>query len=243
MPSTLTQQHQQRMRVLGIITARGGSKGILRKNIHLLAGKPLLQYTAEAALGTKRLTRVILSTDDEEIAEVGRKCGLEVPFLRPPELARDDTPTLPVLQHAVGALEKTGSWIDAVCLLQPTAPFRRPEDIDGCIVLLTETGADSVVTVLPVPPEHNPHWVYFRDDQGFLRLSTGEDAPIPRRQLLPPAFHREGSVYVTRRDVLMERNSLYGSKVAAFLIEPSRSVNLDTMEDWKKAERLLTSSR
>jgi CMP-N-acetylneuraminic acid synthetase len=92
---------------------------------------------------------------------------------------------------------------------------------------------------LPVPAEHNPHWVYFRDDQGFLRLSTGEDAPIPRRQLLPPAFHREGSVYVTRRDVLMERNSLYGSKVAGFLIEASRSVNLDTLEDWARAEAAL----
>jgi CMP-N,N'-diacetyllegionaminic acid synthase len=229
--------------VLGIIPARGGSKGIPRKNVRLLAGKPLLQYTADAARAARRLTRVILSTEDQEIAEVGRQCGLEVPFLRPPELARDDTPTLPVLQHAVAALEKAGERFDAICLLQPTAPFRRTEDIDGCIDLLIKTGADSVVTVLPVPPEHNPHWVYFRNDQGLLRLSTGEDAPIPQRQLLPPAFHREGSVYVTRRDVLMERNSLYGSKVAGFLIEASRSVNLDTAEDWARAEAILGAKR
>src|SRR6266516_4625509 len=111
-------------RVLGIITARGGSKGIPRKNIRLLGAKPLLQYTAEAAFGAKRLARVILSTEDEEIADVGRQCGLEVPFLRPSALARDDTPTLPVLQHAVRALEEGGESYDAICLLQPTNPFR-----------------------------------------------------------------------------------------------------------------------
>jgi CMP-N,N'-diacetyllegionaminic acid synthase len=227
------------MKVLGIIPARGGSKGIPRKNIRLLAGKPLLQYTAEAALGAKRLARVILSTEDEEIAGVGRKCGLEVPFMRPPELAQDDTPTLPVLQHAVRRLEEAGDRYDAICLLQPTAPFRRPEEIDGCVDLLIETGADSVITVLPVPPEHNPHWVYFQDVQGFLRLSTCEDTPIPLRQMLPPAFHREGSVYVTKREVLLERNSLYGSKVEGYLMTASASVNIDTTEDWQRAEELL----
>lgn len=227
-------------RVLGVIPARGGSKGIPRKNVRRLAGKPLLQYTAEAALGVSRLARVILSTEDEEIAAVARSCGLDVPFLRPPELALDDTPTLPVLQHAVSAMEKAGERFDAICLLQPTAPFRRTVDIDGCIDLLLRNGADSVITVLPVPLEHNPHWVYFQNDQGLLKLSTGEDSPIPRRQLLPPAFHREGSVYVMRRDVLMEQSSLYGSKVAGFLIDSSRSVNLDTLEDWERAENLLT---
>jgi CMP-N-acetylneuraminic acid synthetase len=231
------------MRVLGIITARGGSKGIPRKNIRLLAGRPLLQYTAEAALGAKRLARIVLSTEDEEIAAVGRRCGLDVPFLRPPELARDDTPTLPVLQHAVRELEKTGARFDAICLLQPTAPLRQAADIDACVDLLAESGADSVVSVLPVPAEHNPHWVYFRDDEGLLRLSTGEASPVPRRQLLPPAFHREGSVYVTRRDVLIEQNSLYGSKVAGYLIDASRSVNIDTMEDWLRAETMLNETR
>jgi CMP-N-acetylneuraminic acid synthetase len=227
---------------LGVIPARGGSKGIPRKNIRLLAGKPLLQYTIEAAHAAKHLSRVILSTDDPEIAAVGRQCGLDVPFLRPPELARDDAPTLPVLQHAVDFLEKAGECFDAVCLLQPTAPLRRAEDIQGCINLLEETDADSVVTVLPVPPEYNPHWVYFRTRDGFLKLSTGEDSPIPRRQLLPPAFHREGSVYLVRRDVLMERNSLYGSKVVGYPIDPSRSVNIDTPADWSRAEAAIASS-
>lgn len=225
------------MRVLGIVPARGGSKGIPGKNVRLLGGKPLLVHTAEAALAARRLSRVVLTTDDEGIAEVGRGCGLEVPFLRPAELAKDDTPTLPVLQHAVAELEKTGDRFDAVCLLQPTSPFRRAGDIDGCIELLETEGLDAVVSVLPVPPEHNPHWVYFRDGDGLLRLATGEDQPIPRRQELPPAFHRDGSVYVTRRDVLMEGNSLYGRRLGGYLAD-SRSVNLDTPADWERAERL-----
>jgi CMP-N-acetylneuraminic acid synthetase len=229
------------LKVLGVIPARGGSKGIPRKNIRALAGKPLLQYTAESALAAKRLTRVVLSTEDAEIAEVGRRCGLEVPFLRPAELAQDNTPTLPVLQHVVGALEAVGQRYDAVCLLQPTSPMRWSQDIDACIELLTDAEADSVVTLLPVPAQYNPHWVYFRGDDGFFRLSTGEANPIPRRQALPPAFRREGSVYVTRRDVLMRQNSLYGSKLAGYVLAASRSVDLDTPEDWERAEELLRS--
>jgi CMP-N,N'-diacetyllegionaminic acid synthase len=230
------------MNILGLIPARGGSKGVPRKNIKLLAGKPLLNYTAEAALSSKRLTRVILSTEDEEIAEVGRTCGIEVPFLRPTELAQDTTPTLPVVQHALRFLEEQGNHFDAVCLLQPTNPFRRAADIDSCIELLETEQADTVFTVLAVPAEHNPHWVYFRNNDGSLRLSTGEAAPIPRRQDLPPAYTREGSVYVSRRDVVMFGNSLYGARVIGFEIERQRSVNIDNFNDWARAESLFQSS-
>jgi CMP-N,N'-diacetyllegionaminic acid synthase len=226
------------MRVLGIITARGGSEGVPRKNIRPLAGKPLLQYTAEAALAARQLERVVLTTDDEEIASVGRGCGLDVPFLRPAELARDDTPTLPVLKHAVSALEAEGDRYDAVCLLQPTSPFRTVADIDGCLELFERSGADAAVTVLPVPAEYNPHWVYFEDADGGLRLATGEATPIPRRQELPMAFHREGSVYVMRRDVLMETGSLYGQRVVGYRVDAARSVNIDDLRDWARAERL-----
>jgi len=227
------------MNILGLVPARGGSKGVPRKNIRLLAGKPLLAYTAEAALSSKRLTRVILSTDDAEIAEVGCACGLEVPFLRPAELAEDTTPTLPVVQHAVRFLEARGERFDAICLLQPTNPLRQTADIDGCVVLLESAETDTVFTMLAVPAEHNPHWVYFKNSDGSLSLSTGETTPIPRRQSLPPAFHREGSVYVSRRDVVMNENSLYGARVIGFEIERSRSVNIDNLEDWAKAESLL----
>lgn len=226
-------------RCLGVIPARGGSKGLPRKNIRMLAGKPLLAYTAEAALAARRLSRVVLTTDDEGIAEVGRQWGVEVPFLRPAELAEDDTPTLPVVQHAVRWLEQRGETFDSVCLLQPTNPLRRAEHIDACIELLESSGADAVVTVLPVPAEHNPHWVYFRNPEGILKLSTGEPVPIGRRQDLPPAFHREGSVYVTRRRVLIEQNSLYGERLVGFPMDPAESVNIDSPADLDRAERLL----
>ncbi len=229
------------MRVLGLIPARGGSKGVPRKNIKLLCGKPLLHYTAKAALASRKLSRVILSTEDEEIARVGRECGVEAPFLRPIELAQDDTPALPVAQHAVRWMEECGERFDALCLLQPTNPLRRVEDIDACIELLEKTDADAVATVLPVPAEYNPHWVYFRGEDGFLRLSTGETAPIPRRQELPPAYHREGSVYIVQKDVLMDGNSFYGDRFVGYEIPSDRSVNIDSQEDWEMAERLLST--
>ena len=227
------------MTALGVITARGGSKGIPRKNLASVLRKPLLAYTAEVALAARRLSRVILTTDDEEIASVGRQYGLEVPFLRPAELARDNTPSLPVLQHAVRWMEGRGAHFDAICLLEPTTPMRRPSDIDACIDLLEHSGADSVASVLPVPHNYNPHWVYFRGADGSLKLSTGETAPIPRRQELPDAFHREGSIYVVRRDVLIEGNSLYGGRLAGYPMDPAESITIDEPNDLNRFEQLL----
>lgn len=189
----------------------------------------------------RRLSKVILSTDDAEIAEVGRRCGLEVPFMRPAELAADNTPTLPVVQHAVAWMENHNHYFDAICQLQPTNPLRRPEVIDACIEALEQSDADAVMTILPVPAEYNPHWVYFGGANGELHLSTAEVTPIPRRQELPPAFHREGSVYVTRRDVIMEQNSLYGKRVIGHLVNPEHSVNIDRPEDWQRATGMLES--
>lgn len=231
------------MRVLGLIPARGGSKGVPRKNIRLLQGKPLLAYTVEAARAALRLTRVVLSTDDEEIAAVGRRHGVEVPFMRPSHLAQDDSPMLAVVQHALRTIEETGPRFDAVCLLQPTTPFRIPEEIDACIDLLEQQGADAVVTVLQVPVEYNPHWVYFSDGAGLLRLSTGEATPIARRQALPKAVHREGSVYVVRRDVILDRDSLYGDRLIGYEVAPRPRVNIDAVEDWHVAERLAQHAR
>jgi CMP-N,N'-diacetyllegionaminic acid synthase len=227
------------MKTLGLIPARGGSKGVPRKNIRLLRGRPLLEYTTESALGAQKLSRVVLSTDDEEIAELGRRCGVEVPFMRPKELAQDDTPSLPVVQHALTTLEASGSYYDAVCLLQPTSPLRKSSDIDGCIDLLARTDADAVVSVVTVPEKYNPHSLYLSDDGGFLRLATGEARPISRRQDLPPAFRRDGGVYLARRDTVLLRNSLYGERLLGFLVEDDRWVDIDTWEDWERATKLL----
>lgn len=222
--------------VIGVIAARGGSKGVPRKNIKLLGGKPLIAFTVRAALAASSLSRVIVSTDDPDIAAVCRDFGAEVPFIRPSELARDTTPTLPVLQHAVRWFEEYEGAVSTICLLQPTNPFRPRRWIDGCVGRFFRKGADSVLTVLPVPHEYNPHWVYFESGGGGLELSMGGREPLPRRQNLPRAWHREGSVYVCRRDVLLENNSMYGSRVEGYRVSRRRSANIDTETDWKEAE-------
>ncbi len=224
------------MKILGLITARGGSKGVPRKNIRLLNGKPLLAYTAETALEAKSLTSVVLSTEDAEIAEIGRRFLLDVPFMRPAELAQDATPSLSVVRHALLTLAEMGEKYDAVCLLQPTNPFRRAADIDNCVELLIESNADSVVSVLPVPHEYNPQWVFWMNGENQMSLVTGEKEPTTRRQDLPPAFHRDGSVYVTRCATILEQGSLYGKHVKGYEIEPEFSANIDTEADWLAVE-------
>lgn len=227
------------MRVIGIITARGGSKGIPEKNIADLCGKPLLTYTARAALSSKRLTRVVLSTDSPKIAAVGRACGLDVPFMRPPELAMDDTPTIPVLQDVVSRLEREGERYDAIFTLQPTNPLRRTDDIDGAIELMEHTGADSVISFVDVGEKH-PSRMKLIDEQGrvvdppFAELFEGQ-----RRQDLPNLFLREGSVYLTRRDLLMKENSLKGKDCRAWIIAEDRAINIDTPYDLFLADQLL----
>ena len=206
-----------------------------RKNIRLLAGKPLLAYTAESALSSELLTQTIVSTDDPEIAEIAREVGLEAPFLRPDELAMDETPTFPVVLHALIAMEAASAKFDAVCLLQPTNPLRTTQDIDACIRLLETSGADSVISMLPVPDTYNPKWVYWKNTDGQMELATGDNEPITRRQDLPKAFHRDGTVYVTRRNVLFEYSNLYGKNVRGYTMDPSRSINIDTPEDWDAA--------
>lgn len=226
------------MRVLGIIPARGGSKGVPRKNVRPLHGRPLLAYTADAARSASRLTHTVLSTDDEEVASVGRSLGLSVPFLRPAELARDDTPTFPVIMHALEAMEREHDRYDAVCLLQPTSPLRAEGEVDRAIEMLSARNADTVFSMLAVPSRYNPHWVYEQGADGRLHLSTGERAPITRRQALPPAYHRDGAVYVTRRTTLETTHSLYGDVVVGYLREESKSVDIDTLDDWARAESM-----
>lgn len=225
------------MRILAVIPARGGSKGLPGKNIKNLAGKPLLAYSAEAAFRSKLITKTILSTDDEQIAQVGKDLGLEVPFLRPSELALDHTPTVPVIQHALSFMEKEDIF-DAICLLQVTSPFRKEGLIDEAISKFIESKADSLVTVLRVPDHFNPHWTFEADTEGNLKIATGENELITRRQNLPPAYFRDGSIYLVKKEVLMG-GSLYGKRMSYFENDPKYYVNIDTIEDWVKAENLI----
>jgi CMP-N,N'-diacetyllegionaminic acid synthase len=227
------------MRVLGIVTARGGSKGIPRKNIALLLGKPLLAYTAEAALASKRLTRTVLSTEDEEIARVGRVWGLDVPFMRPMELAGDETPTIPVLQDVVRKLEAIGECYDAVFVLQPTTPLRRGEDIDGAIELLERTGADSVISFVDVGEKHPARMKFITAEGRVIDPPFAEQFEGQRRQELPTLYLREGSIYLTRWAVLMQQNSLKGGDCRAWIVPQERACNIDTPFDLFLAEQLL----
>jgi CMP-N-acetylneuraminic acid synthetase len=225
--------------VLGVVPARGGSRGIPRKNVAPLCGKPLLAYTADAALRAARLNRVVLSTDDEEIAAVGERCGLEVPFLRDPELARDDTPTLLVLLDVLARLEAGGARYDAVMTLQPTNPLRRSSDIDGSIELLERTGADSVISFVDAGEKHPARMKFVGADGRVLDPPFAERTEGQRRQDLPKIYLREGSIYLTRRRTLVEHRSIKGCDCRAWLVAEDRACNIDTPFDLFLAEQLL----
>ena len=226
------------MKILGLIPARGGSKGIRGKNIKFLGGKPLLQYTFEAATRSELLDKVILSSDDETIIEVAKELELEVPFKRPKNLAGDSSSSLEVVQHALNYYLKKGINFDAVCLLQSTTPFRKAGLIDECILNFKDGNFDSLVSVREVPEEYNPHWI-FEEDNGSLKIATGEEEIISRRQDLPKAYHRDGAIYITKTEVLLNENSLFGEKIGFVNTSASPYVNIDTPEDWEKAEEML----
>ncbi len=226
------------MKILAIIPARGGSKGVPGKNIKLLGGKPLIAYTIQAAQKATLLTEIILSTDCDEIIQVATDYGLNVPFKRPASLATDESPTILTVLHALDYFSAKGIAFDAVCLLQVTNPFRTSEFIDQAIEKFIHSKADSLISVLKVPHEFNPHWVFEKNATGNLTISTGESEIIPRRQELPTAYYRDGSIYITKTEVLLKQQSLYGKSIAYIEADETRHVNIDTMEDWESAVAL-----
>jgi CMP-N,N'-diacetyllegionaminic acid synthase len=231
------------MKVLGIITARGGSKGVPGKNLKPLGGRPLLAYSVEAANDTP-LDRLICSTDDPRIADLARSLGCEVPFMRPAELAQDDTPHLPVIEHAVRWMrDQAGYHPDAVVILQPTSPLRSAADIAAALRMLELSQADSVVSVSEVSAHSHPMRMLRVDANGEASLFvTGEPVRnrINRRQDLPQAWVMNGAVYACRTGVLFDAEpSLYGHRVVAYPMPHERSISIDTPEDWAEAERAL----
>jgi len=231
------------MRVLGIITARGGSKGIPGKNLKLLGGRPLIDYTIDAANDTP-LDRLILSTEDKKIADAARALGCDVPFMRPAELARDETPHLPVIQHAAKwLLDHQNYKPDIVLTLQPTSPLRSAADIAAALRMLELSGADSVVSVTEVSAHAHPMRMLRVDDTGHAVLfATGQPVRkrINRRQDLPKAWVMNGAIYACRTEVLFAAEpSLYGDRVVAYPMPAERSISIDDLEDWAAAERAL----
>lgn len=231
------------MEILGLIPARGGSKSIPHKNIYKLAGKPLLFYTCEAALASKLLTRVILNTDSERIARVGKQYGIETPFMRPKALAQDKTLVIDVIFHALEYLKKTEKYSpDIIVLLQPTSPLRKASHIDAVIRLLQKTKADSVVTVTEVPHQFNPVSVMAIKNGRLTPFMTGKQ--ILRRQDKPKVYGRNGpAVLAFWTKTLTRKRSLYGDDIRPFLMQPEESVDIDDYYDLKIAECLIKSRK
>lgn len=216
---------------LGLIPARGGSKGIPRKNIRSIAGKPLIAWTIEAALAARGIDRVVVTTDDEEIAEVARSYGAEVPFMRPATLASDEAPGIVPVLHAIEALP----GFDRVMLLQPTSPLRDASAIDAMIAYADGHGLRSVVSVCV--PEHSPYWCYHRDDDG--RLTPLLDGEVARRQDQPQLATLNGAMYLAMTEDILAERRLIGPDTRGFVMTAEQSVDIDTMLDWRLAELLL----
>lgn len=232
------------LKVLGVITARGGSKGIPGKNIKPLLGKPLIAYTIEAAQKAGALDRLILSTDDPKIAAVAKNYDCEVPFLRPQELAEDKTAHLPVMQHAVEWLKKNQYYTpDYVMILQPTSPLRQPSHIKEAVDLILATGADSVLSVSEVPENFNYRKTMILNDAGILKLINNDPIykRIARRQDLPKNYWSTGMIYLFKTELLFDPSSpnFYGEKTMPYVIDKKYIVDINVPEDWAEAEKAL----
>jgi CMP-N,N'-diacetyllegionaminic acid synthase len=218
--------------IVGLIPARGGSKGIPRKNLAPVAGKPLLAWTVGAALASRQLTRTVVSTDSEEIAGVARSLGAEV-IARPAELAADDTPMLDVVLHALGELDPC----EALVLLQPTSPLRRAKHVDEAVELLLESGADTVVSVVEVPHAFLPASLMKLDEGRLVPLDRG--APLQRQQKAP-LYARNGPAVLALRPERLGAG-LYGGDCRAYVMNPRDSLDVDGLFELELADLLLSS--
>ena len=229
--------------IVAVIPARGGSKGVLRKNLHPLAGRPLIAYAIHTALASKLIDRVVVSTDDEEIANVARHLGAEVPFMRPKELAQDDSPEWLTWQHAIQTLEKGkgNSRPGLFVCVSPTAPLRAVDDVDACIQTYLDGDADMVLAVKPA--SENPYFnVVTISEEGYVRVAISSDPPLARRQDAPTAYTIVPVAYVLSPDFILTANSMFDGKVRAVVVPPERAVDIDTELDFKFAEFLLSQA-
>ena len=218
-------------KILAIIPARAGSKGITNKNIVNIGGKPLIKHTIDAALKSTMLTHCIVSTDSDEIANVAKSCGALVPFKRPENLSNDKALSLPVMQHSLKFMEAQQSCqYDLVIMLQPTTPLRLTKDIDNAINILLDTKSDSVISVVEVGGHHPLRMKRVIEGRLINYIDQGHEDMRPRQEL-PPVYIRNGAIYATRRDVLIENNSFIGLDSRAYIMPLERSVNIDTKED------------
>lgn len=228
------------MKVIAVIPARGGSKGVPRKNIKPLLGKPLISWTIEQAKQSKYIDRVVVSTDDEEITEISRRYGAETPFLRPKELARDDSPTIDVLMHALGWFEERDEFFDMLVLLEPTSPLRDVEDIDKCIDLLLDNKKARAIVNLALLEASHPEFNVLLDDEGFIRKPDGTtEFSVLRRQDLEKLYFFEGSLYISYVDTLKERKTFYHDLTLGNVVPKYMSFEVDELCDFICIEALM----
>ena len=226
--------------VLGLIPARGGSKGLAGKNTRPLAGKPLIAWTIEAARGAVSLDAVVVTTDSAEIAAVAREHGAEVPFVRPAELAADDTPMLDTVLHALDTLAAEGRAYDVVMLLQPTSPLRTSEHIDAAVGLMRERGSAAVVSVTEM--EHSPLWANTLPPEGSLGNFLRPELAGTRRQDLPVYYRLNGAIYLVETEALRSTRAFVGAHAIAYVMPAEASVDVDSALDLEFADFLLTRS-
>ncbi len=225
-------------KILGIIPARGGSKGIKNKNIHILNGFPLIYYTIKEGLGSKLLTNLIVSTDSIDIKNISEKYGAECPFIRPKKLSTDNALAIPTIQHAVRSFEEiVGFKYDFILMLQPTAPLRKASDIDNALIELITKDADGIISVVDVDNFHPIKMKII--DNGFLNDYKDYEVENPPRQELPPVFIVNGAIYATKRDVIMKQNTFKGKNCLPYIMPQERSVNIDNFSDFIVAEYYL----
>ena len=233
------------MNALCIIPARAGSKGVKNKNLREVAGKPLISYIIESALKTKYPIRVIVSTESEKIAEVAKRYGAEVPFLRPHELAEDHISLIPVAQHALKTMDGLGFRADAVVSLQPTSPLIATDDIDNAVKLFIDSGCDSVVSVERID-KHHPFRAYKIEGDRLFPLTEYTSERYLQRQDRPPAYGFTGAIYVRKRDLLENWNGndfCLGRDVRYIVIDKSRSINIDSEIDLEFFEYLISKNK
>ena len=218
-------------RVLGVIPARAGSKGIPNKNIMDVGGQPLIKYTIEAALGSTMITDCIVSTDSDEIAYLAESLGLSAPFIRPNNLSDDKALSLPVIQHAVSFMEKKhGIHYDAVIMLQPTTPLRTSGDIDKSLSILMSEKLDSVISVVEVEGNHPLRMKRIVNNRLVNYVDQGHEDMRPRQEL-PKVYIRNGAIYATLRDVLIDEDSFVGENSYPYVMNKEQSINIDTISD------------
>lgn len=225
------------MNILGLILARGGSKGIPNKNIKLLNGKPLIAYTIEQALKSKFINRIVVSTDDYKIADISKKYGAEIPCIRPKELSGDNSPSIDSVTHMISFLKENKNYsADYVCLLQCTSPLKTTEDIDGTIKKILDTKMDGSVSVCEA--EVNPYWTnVFNNDKLEYFIKEGKN--ILRRQDLPKIYRLNGAIYVVKTDILLKNKTLEPENSTGYVMSSRNSIDIDDLMDFELAQLLI----